>query len=142
MGEKTGWIEKRQFERIVATLKVDYRLVESKALDHHHYKESKTEHVHEKAKKSPLYHAVTKDISMGGLALLSQYPFEMGGMVEISLHLPKYKSVLKFMAKVVRTESFIEMGRTVHRAGVQTLAINQADLDRIEKYILAHHQPE
>jgi len=141
MGEKTGWIEKRQFERIVATLKVDYRLVDShKALEHDHYKQTKTEHVHEKAKKSPLYHAVTKDISMGGLSILGQEPFPVGALVEISLHLPKYKAVLKFMSQVRRTESFIEMGRTIHRAGLQTLAINQAGLDRIEKYILAHHQ--
>jgi hypothetical protein len=36
---------------------------------------------------------------------------------------------------VVRTESFVEMGRTIHRAGVQTLAIHQGDLDQIEKYL-------
>jgi len=138
MGEKTGWIEKRQFERIVATLKIDYRRMDSmKALEHDHYKKSKTEHISEKAHRSPLYHAVTKDISMGGLSILGQEPFNVGDLVEISLHLPKYKSVLKFMSQVRRTESFIELGRTIHRAGLQTLAINQADLDRIEKYILA-----
>jgi hypothetical protein len=141
MDKKTGWIEKRQFERIVATLKVDYRMVDSKdskkALEHDHYKLTKAEHLPELARKSPLYHAVTKDISMGGLAILGEQPFPMGAVVEVSLHLPKYKSVLKFMTQVCRTESFVEMGRTIHRAGLQTLAINQADLDRIEKFILS-----
>jgi hypothetical protein len=140
MADRTGWVEKRQFERIVATLKVDYRLVDAKdskkALEHTHYKLTKAEHLPELSKKSPLYHAVTKDISLGGLSLLGQDPFEMGGVVEIGLHLPKFKTTLKFFAKVVRTESFVEMGRTIHRAGVQTLAIHQGDLDRIEKFLL------
>jgi hypothetical protein len=28
------------------------------------------------------------------------------------------------------------MGRTIHRAGVQTIAINQDDLNRIEQYLI------
>ena len=103
MSDKTGWVEKRQFERIVATLKVDYRLVDSKdskkTLEHTHYKLTRAEHLPELSKKSPLYHAVTKDISLGGLSLLGQDPFEMGGVVEIGLHLPKYKTTLKFWPK-------------------------------------------
>ncbi len=140
MSKKTGWMEKRQHERIVATLKVDYRLVDArdskKILDHSHYRQTTVDHMPELSRKSPLHHAVTKDISMGGLALLGQEPFTMGAVVEIGLHLPKYKAVLKFLAKIVRTESFVEMGRNVHRAGVQTLAINQEDLDQIQKYLL------
>ncbi len=138
---KTGWMEKRQHERVVATLKVDYRTVDAKdskkIQDHDHYKLTTVDHLPELSKKSPLHHAVTKDISMGGLALLGTEPFAMGALVEIGLHLPKYKTTLKFLAKVVRTESFVEMGRNIHRAGVQTLAINQSDLDRIQKYLLS-----
>ena len=138
---KTGWMEKRQHERVVATLKIDYRMVDSKdskkVLDHDHYKLTTVDHLPELSRKSPLHHAVTKDISVGGLALLGAEQFAMGAIVEIGLHLPKYKTTLKFLARVVRTESFIEMGRTIHRAGVQTLAINRADLDRIQKYLLS-----
>ncbi len=140
MPSKRGWIEKRQHERIVATVKVDYRLVnpkESKAvLDHVDYKSTTVEQLPALSHKSALYHAVTKDISLGGLALLGEQEFPIGTVVEIGLHLPRYETVLKFLAKVVRTESFIEMGRTVHRAGVQTIAINQDDLMRIEKYLI------
>lgn len=140
---KTGWMEKRQHERVVATLKIDYRMVDAKDAgkiqDHAHYKSTTVDHLPELSKKSPLHHAVTKDISMGGLAFLGAEPFAMGAVVEIGLHLPKYKTTLKFLAKVVRTESFVEMGRTIHRAGVQTLAINQGDLDRIQKYLLSQN---
>jgi hypothetical protein len=141
MGTKRGWVEKRQHERIVATVKVDYRLVDPKdsktVLDHVDYKTTTVDHLPALSHKSSLYHAVTKDISMGGLALLGEQDFPIGTVVEIGLHLPRYQSVLKFLAKIVRSESFIEMGRTIHRAGVQTIAINQDDLHKIEKYLIA-----
>jgi hypothetical protein len=140
MANNKGWIEKRQHERIVATVKVDFRLVNPKdsknVLDHVDYKNTTVEKMPALSHKSSLYHAVTKDISLGGLALLGENEFPMGSVVEVGLHLPRYEAVLKFLAKVVRTESFIEMGRTIHRAGVQTIAINHEDLNKIEKYLI------
>jgi hypothetical protein len=141
MGMKKGWVEKRQHERVVATVKVEYRLVDAKdakkILDNVDYKNTTVEKMPALSHKSSLYHAVTKDISLGGLALLGDNEFPIGAVVEIGLHLPRYESVLKFLVKVVRTESFIEMGRTIHRAGVQTIAINQDDLSKIESYVIA-----
>ena len=140
MGTSKGWIEKRQHERVVATVKVDFRLVDAKdsksVLENVDYKNTTVERLPELSHKSSLYHAVTKDISLGGLALLGDQAFPVGAVVEIGLHLPQYQAVLKFLARVVRTESFIEMGRTIHRAGVQTIAINQDDLNRIEQYLI------
>jgi hypothetical protein len=140
MGTSKGWIEKRQHERVVATVKVDFRLVDAKdsksVLENVDYKNTTVERLPELSHKSSLYHAVTKDISLGGLALLGDQAFPVGAVVEIGLHLPQYQAVLKFLARVVRAESFIEMGRTIHRAGVQTIAINQDDLNRIEQYLI------
>ena len=140
MGMEKGWVEKRQHQRVVATVKVDYRLVDAKdskkVLDDVDYKNTTVDQMPALEHKSVLYHAVTKDISLGGLALLGDREFPIGAVVEIGLHLPRYEAILKFLAKVVRTESFIEMGRTIHRAGVQTIAINREDLDKIEKYII------
>ncbi len=139
MSMKTGWVEKRLHERVVATLKVDYRLVDpkesKKILNHIHYSQTTMDRMPELAKMSSLYHAVTRDISVGGLALVSEQPFAEGLLVEIGLYLPQYKSVLKFLAKVVHTDKFTELGRNIYRAGVQTLAINQEDLNRIETYL-------
>ncbi len=139
MSMKTGWVEKRLHERVVATLKVDFRVVDpkesKKILDHVHYSHTTIDHMPELAKSSPLYHAVTRDISMGGLALISDQPFSSGGLVEIGLHLPQYNTILKFLAKVAHTDKFVELGRNIYRAGVQTVAINQADLNRIETYL-------
>jgi c-di-GMP-binding flagellar brake protein YcgR len=136
---KTGWMEKRQYERIVANLKVQYRMVEEKdakkVLKHSSYKDSAVEHLPELAKKSHVYHAVTRDLSLGGLALVSDHPFPIGSVAEVGLQLPHYKTILKFLAEVVRSDSFTEMQRTLHRAGLRILAINRDDVDHIGRYL-------
>jgi hypothetical protein len=135
---KTGWVEKRKHERIVSSLKVQYRLVEGdarKVLKHSSYNKTTMDQISEFAQKSPVFHAVTRDLSLGGMALVGDQPFPSGAVVELGLHLPHYKTMLKFVAEVVRSESFTEMQRTLHRAGLRILAINQEDIDHIGRFL-------
>ena len=75
----SGWMEKRQFERIDATIKVTYFLVPKtelvKILSDPAYKESLADHLPELSKKSVSVQAVTRDISMGGMSLVGQSAF-------------------------------------------------------------------
>jgi c-di-GMP-binding flagellar brake protein YcgR len=139
--EKTGWIEKRQHERVTTTLKVEFNLVDgnlvNSLLSHEQYRQTTVDHLPELSEKSPLYKAVTKDISLGGLSLVSEQPLKTGAMVEISLHLPSVKNSLKFLAEICRVETTVEMGRNVCHAGLKTVAINKGDVDRIGKYLIA-----
>ena len=138
MGAKQGWVEKRQHERVLASLKVDYRLLEGnakKVLKHEHYSDTGLDEVLRLAPKSPVHHAVTKDLSIGGMALVGEQAFPAGSVVEVSLQLPHYKAQLKFVAEVMRSESFVEMQRTFHRSGLKILAINKADIDHISRYL-------
>jgi|HubBroStandDraft_1064217.scaffolds.fasta_scaffold366961_1 c-di-GMP-binding flagellar brake protein YcgR len=139
MGDhQTGWMEKRQHERVTSTLKVQYRLVEGdakKILKHVSYSKSTIEQVSELAQKSHVHHAVTRDLSIGGMALVGEQAFPKGAVVEVSLQLPHYKTLMKFVAEVVRSESFTEMQRTLHRAGLKILAINQEDIDHISRFL-------
>src|SRR6185295_5661392 len=136
---KNGWMEKRQHERVVATLKIEYRMfVEGdakKILKGASYKETTVDQLASLSKNSTLYHAVTRDISLGGMALIGEHPFPIGAVVEVGLHLPHYKTVLKFAAEIVRSDSFVEMQRTMHRAGLKILAINRADMDHITRFL-------
>jgi hypothetical protein len=43
---------------------------------------------------------------------------------------------LKFLAEIVHAEPFTEMGRTLQRSGVRTLAINKEDVTRMEKFLI------
>lgn len=135
---KTGWVEKRKHERVESALKVEYRLVEGdakKVLKHSSYSKSTIDQVSELARNSHVHHAVTRDLSIGGMALVGDQAFPMGAVVEVGLHLPHYKATLKFVAEIVRSESFNEMQRTLHRAGLKILAINQEDIDHIGRFL-------
>ncbi|HVM31985.1 MAG TPA: PilZ domain-containing protein, partial [bacterium] len=85
---------------------------------------------------SPLYEAVTKDISLGGLSVVSDQMLPRGTVVEIGLTLPNYQTTLNFLAEIVHAEPFTEMGRSMQRSGVKTLAINKEDVTRMEKYLI------
>src|SRR5581483_1981921 len=140
MQKKSGWVEKRQHERVLATLKMEYQIVRGpeaeKLLGHENYKLTKKEHLPELSEKSSLYRAVTKDISLGGLSIVSQQHLQKGALLEISLHLPNYKSILKFLAEIRHVETTVEMGRTLFHAGIHTLAIHKGDVDLIGKYLI------
>ena len=138
MGTKSGWVEKRQHERVLTSLKVEYRLIEGnakKVLKHEQYTDTSLDQVLNMAQRSPIHQAVTKDLSMGGMSLVGEQGFSVGSIGEVGLQLPHYKSMLKFVAEVVRSESFVEMQRTFFRSGLKILAINKADIDHIGRFL-------
>jgi hypothetical protein len=135
-------MEKRQFERIDATIKVTYCLVPKaelvKILSDSAYRESSADHLPELSKKSAILHAVTKDISMAGMSLVGQETLPEDSALEIHLYLPGYPVPIKMIAEVVRmqTESTSNSGNTF-RAGIKILALNRQDVNRLDKYLLA-----
>lgn len=139
MDKRSGWAEKRQHERVVATLKMDYQVVSSaesqKLLDHGNYNQTTVDQLPQLSEKSSLYRAVTKDISMGGLALVTQNPLKAGMVLEVSLHLPSYNVSLKFLAEIRHVATTTEMGKTLYHAGIRTLAIHKGDVERIAEYL-------
>jgi c-di-GMP-binding flagellar brake protein YcgR len=140
MDNKSGWVEKRQHERIVATLKVDFHVIHSdeakKLLENERYRNTTAEQLPELSQKSNLYKAVTKDISLGGLALVSQEILSKGMLLEVNLQLPSYHTTLKFIAEVMHVETFEEMGKTLFTAGMKTLAISKDDVQHIADYLI------
>jgi len=140
MSKKTGWVEKRQYERIMATLRVEYQIVSGpetqKLLSHENYRQTTVDHLPELSEKSSLYRAVTKDISLGGLSLVSQQPFEAGTVLEVSLHLPNFSNILKFLAEIRHVETTMEMGKVLYHAGLKTLAIHKGDVNNIAQYLI------
>ncbi len=138
----TGWMEKRQFERIDASVKVTYCLIPKadllSTLSNPSYRESTTDQLPELSKKSAIVHAVTRDISMGGMSLVGQVAFPPDMALEIHLYLPNYPAPITLIAEVIRAdaESSGSNGSTF-RAGLKILAINKQDVIRLDKYLLA-----
>ena len=139
---RTGWMEKRQFERVDATVKVTYSLVPKselvRILSDSAYRESSVDHLPDLAKKSATVHAVTRDISIGGMSLVGQEDIPEDTALEIHLYLPGYPVPLSLLAEVVRiqSESSASSGNSF-RAGLKILAINRQDVIRLDKYLLA-----
>lgn len=138
----TGWMEKRQFERIDASVKVTYCLIPKAdlvaTLSNPAYRESTTDLLPELSKKSAIVHAVTRDISMGGMSLVGQTAFPPDMALEIHLYLPGYPAPITLIAEVVRAAA--EAGGTggaTFRAGLKILAINKKDVTRLDKFLLA-----
>src|SRR5208282_80568 len=76
MAEKSGWMEKREHERFLAALKVSYRIISTAEaqtiLSQDSYRETTADRLPMISQVSPLYEAVTQDISLGGFCMVSE----------------------------------------------------------------------
>jgi hypothetical protein len=136
-----GWMEQRKFERVAASLKVSYRILEEAEkkgiLDQPRYNQTTAEQLPHLSQKFHVYHAITRDISLGGMSISGERPFQEGAHVEIFLQMHQYKVTLTLLAVVVRAASAFQSGRTVYTAGVKLLALNREDVSRLERFLLA-----
>ncbi len=135
-------MEKRQFERIDASIKVTYCLIPKaelvQILSDPSYRESSADHLPELSKKSATFHAVTRDISMGGMALVGEQAFPADSALQIHLYLPGYPTPITLIAEVVRAQVDANGSNgTTYRAGIKILAVNRKDVVHLDKYLLA-----
>jgi c-di-GMP-binding flagellar brake protein YcgR len=142
MSDRTGWMEKRNQERIDASVKVSYHLIPKEeivqTMANPSYRESTTDHLPELSKKSVTLHAVTRDLSVGGMSIVGAEPFPENSAVEIQLHLPGYPAPLTLLAEIVRADIASSGSQgTTYRAGVKLLAINRRDVTHLDKFLLA-----
>ena len=142
MAIHTGWMEKRQSERVDASIKVTYSILAKtdmvRVLTEPAYRESSVDHLPELSRKSATVHAVTRDISVSGMSLVGKESFSEDVALEIQLYLPGYPVPLTLLAEVVRVqfESSSSNGDT-YRAGLKILAINRTDVIRLDKFLWA-----
>jgi len=135
--EKTGWVEKRQHERILATLKASYeRLDVTRAAElerHPDYLTAPDAGGFWNSQTS--LPGTTCDVSKGGLALVGQDPFRVGERILIKLELPQVKGPITCLAEVRWADNFEEMHRKVYRAGLRFLSLLREDVERLNEYL-------
>ena len=136
-----GWMEQRRHERVSATVNITYRVlnVEEKVyvLNYPRYKDTSVIHLPKLAKKFHSYHAVTKDISEGGLSITGPIPFRVGEWVEVSILPPKYITPVVMLAEVKWIKSYNQLGKAYHNAGVVVLALDSDSMDSLSRYLLS-----
>jgi hypothetical protein len=136
-----GWIEKRQSERVDASLKVSYTLVPkadlATILTNPSYKDSTTDRLPELSKRSVTLNAVTKDLSLTGMSLVGTADFPDDMALEVNLYLPGYPAPLTVLAEVMRSQEEGGSNGSTYRAGIKILAINRGDVSRLDRFLLA-----
>jgi hypothetical protein len=131
----SGWIEKQDKKRIVATLRAHYRIIHSpenkeiQQLDT--YNNTTETDFAEKAKKAVFYKAIYKDIFKSHLTLLTKSLPPTGALLEVVIHFPNYESEIVFLARIESLETKSEMGREVYPARLESLAVNQESLTKL-----------
>jgi len=134
--EKTGWVEKRQHERLVATLKASYkRLTPVRALELQEHPDYLATPGSGFLGDDGLIAGQTQDVSAGGMALLSQDPFKPGERLLIKLEIPQLPQPLQCLAEVRWISTSEEMKRTLYHAGLKFLAIHKDDVARLNGYL-------
>ncbi|HXL72492.1 MAG TPA: hypothetical protein VN963_02600 [bacterium] len=132
---QTGWIEKQEKEKIVATLRAHYQTInppeDKKISEHEYYSQTAEKDFVKKAQEATFYKAIYKDIFKSNLSLLTQSMTTSGVLMEIMLHFPNYQSELIFLAKVTSVETDNELGRDVYHAHLQAIAVNQNSLAKM-----------
>jgi hypothetical protein len=135
--EKSGFLEKRQHERILATLKASYeRLDANRAFEiQNHPDYLATPNAGGFWNGSSALSGDTRDVSQGGLALLGQDPFQVGEHLLVKLELPQVSGHVTCLAEVRWTDEFDEMHRRVYRAGLKFLSLLREDVVRLNEYL-------
>jgi hypothetical protein len=130
MSLKTGWIEKRQHERTAGAWQVTYQMVGQQEAEEirrqPHFQDLKL------AKENTLgFHAITRDISQGGLSIVGEQALKAGAALLLYLHHHLYKPSLVVVAEVVHQEEVSTAGSAHFRSGLRILAVDQQSLDRM-----------
>jgi hypothetical protein len=147
---QTGYMERRQFERLMASVKVSYQIVGKddlvKAMTHASYRDSRAEDLPDLARRSTVFHAVTRDLTPTGMSIVTTEAVSPGTAVTISLTLASTPTPVTLLAEVTAVEKADGLKGITYRAALKILAINREDVVRIEKHLLVQKlkqsQPE
>lgn len=90
--------------------------------------------VQQNNKKAPMENAITKDLSGGGLCLLTVEPLEGHSLIECEVKLEE-KRAIKVVGKVVRVAKVTDQGVYKYEIGVNFIKIENKDREAIISYI-------
>ncbi|MCR4434479.1 MAG: flagellar brake protein [Clostridiales bacterium] len=113
-------IQRRQFFRFEWSIPVQYRIVSS-----YHSEQNGDE---------PFINAVTKDLSGGGLCIVSKDKIELDKILECQLTLGSDETI-KFFGKVIRVVRREDKGNCKYEVGVAFRKIDQKDRESVIKHI-------
>jgi hypothetical protein len=131
-GQLTGWVEKREEERVAATIRAYYRIAspaETKTIvSNADYANTTEAHLARQADTASFFRAIHRDIFRSDLTLLSQSTLATGMRLEVTLQFPSNGTELTFLAQVSKVNVMNEWNKDVFHGKLKTLAISQKSL--------------
>ncbi len=142
MTGQLGWMEKRHYERVEAAVKVSYSLIPReelvRALQEPAFRESTVDQLPSLSAKSATAHAVTRDLSMGGMSIVGAGPFSPESALEIRFQVPGFPSPITLLAEIIRVNPEGSLhSDSMSRVGVKIIAVSRRDIVELDKYLLA-----
>lgn len=113
-----GKIERRSFFRMNCALEAEYRIVETLPI--------------EDTGQEIFLRTITRDISGGGVCLVTDSRLKKGTMLEAYLMLERK---VRFMGVVARSIEFREKGKIMYETGIEFKMIENRDRERIISYV-------
>lgn len=113
-----GKIERRSFFRVSCELDAEYRVVETLPI--------------EDTGQETFLKTVTRDISGGGVCLITHTKLKSGTMLEANL---KMGRIIRFMGVVARSIEVREKGKIMYETGIEFKLIENRDRERIISYV-------
>ena len=129
MNEKTGWLEKYSKGRVVSMVEVKYHRVKLKKTAR---KKKGQPPPDSSQRDESLYYVLAKNTSYGEMYLTGNSVFGKNEYVELELFVARYRVKLRLLAKVIKTETFQELRRTLFRGDLQFAAVNKYDFENIK----------
>jgi c-di-GMP-binding flagellar brake protein YcgR len=131
---KSGFVEKRQHERVQVALKASYQLLtEDKAKSYR----NNPDFIEQDSKQEAFFSkGNAKDLSEGGMALVGTEAFQVGHKVLVMFEIPSRQAELTYIAEVRWVQQFEEMKRPMYRAGLKFLYLNKGDAKKLHEYVM------
>ncbi len=79
-----------------------------------------------------LYFVIDKKVTYGELYLTAENVFTNKEIVELHMFSARHKTKMRVLARIGRTETFLELKRPMFRAEVQFAAVNKEDFLRMQ----------
>lgn len=128
--------ERRRFKRFASSLSVSYQVLGEewkKEIIDHSFDGSIV--YPEPIQPSNVHHALTWDVSEGGLAILADHPLKTGQPLKLSLQLPQHNAPTMLLAEVRRSKASRKWGKTMYDTGLKILALDHQDLVQLTDYL-------
>jgi hypothetical protein len=124
--QKTGWLEKHFQGAIQSIVEVKYHRIK--------VKKTARKKIFQKAPlpDQDLYYVIDKNVSYGELFLTGDTVFTTKEILQLYLYMSRYKTQMRVLARVVKTETFFELKRPLFRAEIHFAAVNKEDFLRIQ----------